>query len=423
MSLPRNDIRTLPSATAGPALDRLLYIVDTALAGTRAGLMAVPSAGAIYPYECFLIAAHGTDSATLFALDLPRPTCRAVLSGGELLAAVRATGIETNLAVLVLSRPWLSMRKYGDRGYLYTQLDTAHAVGNIALATEAHDGAAEIRHRPVSSGLRATLGPLADCREIHSVVAVDVHGVLPATHGWQVLDARSVASPAPHWQERANWHSLGEDVADRSDGPRSMTLSPALGPVLPQPPRFSLDLFGARRSASAFVEATVAAQTVAEVFRHTAVPLAGDIPADTGITATAVLRDVSPGSTGEVVDARRIAIDGDDVTTACMGQHHLRAASVVVLVHAPRSSLTTGLGTVLMRAGIFGQLLYLGATAAGLGVTGVGGFDSTSWRQFAGLPADHDVVYVLALGVAADDGEKADRDPVPYAGQVNADAR
>jgi hypothetical protein len=50
----------------------------------------------------------------------------------ELVRAIdQESGISNADHILLIIRPWLSMRKYGSRGYLYNHLDAGHAAVNL----------------------------------------------------------------------------------------------------------------------------------------------------------------------------------------------------------------------------------------------------------------------------------------------------
>ncbi|HET6210079.1 MAG TPA: hypothetical protein VFD94_06835, partial [Jatrophihabitans sp.] len=111
------------------------------------GARRVPSAGAIFPYEtlalCRTPAVDDSDSEwQLFRIEGALGSCTRVPAARPWLhrlagALPGGPGFD-GCYLLVLTRPWLSIRKYGPRGYLYTQLDAAHAAVNIlgvALST------------------------------------------------------------------------------------------------------------------------------------------------------------------------------------------------------------------------------------------------------------------------------------------------
>jgi nitroreductase len=124
------------------------------------------------------------------------------------------------------------------------------------------------------------------------------------------------------------------------------------------------------------------------------------------------------GRYGRVVTAR--GADQAVIATACMGQQHVREAQAFVLMSASRRQLLyegrAQFEEALFRAGASGQLMYLGAARAGVGITTIGGFDATRWSELAGLREDHELLYLAALGnEAASSAPKLDRDAAALA--------
>lgn len=155
-----------------------------------------------------------------------------------------------------------------------------------------------------------------------------------------------------------------------------------------------------------------------------------DLPGNSSLAATLVIRSAAETEQNGVYpltrEGRRAGRlpSGDEMAKACMQQQTLVEAAAVVLMHAPRAALEDfsvdgpevqvgaeagSLGELALRCGALGQMLYLGATRAGIGVTGIGGFDAAMWRSLAGLPENDEVLYVLLLGRPDDSGIKLDR--------------
>ncbi|HEX2314167.1 MAG TPA: hypothetical protein VHJ17_10550 [Thermomonospora sp.] len=107
--------------------------------GRRGGSAAryVPSAGACYPYETLLCTRDLRASAVL---DLARR--RLVVR-----AADRFPLEDEEYVCVLVGRPWLSMRKYGARGFLYHLIDSGHALLNLGLLDTAGPlGTVEVSH-------------------------------------------------------------------------------------------------------------------------------------------------------------------------------------------------------------------------------------------------------------------------------------
>jgi nitroreductase len=474
----------LAAAGGLPAgLARALALIDAGFAmvdpAKDGGARAVPSAGAIHPYECYVIVAD--DGPALYATDAVRRRVFPRATGERVSGPLARVGLEVprhgGALVVLVTRPWLSMRKYGDRGYLYTQLDTAHlAVNLLGLAADrpaagegsgaglgpvrdsvtgsitgsitgsgsgaaqgpARGPAAELRLRLHRAPLAEMLGAEAGCREIHSVLVAGP-GSGPAP-GWTVYE-EGPAGPARgaddlSWMERACWQSLHPVVEEDPDRAPHGLLSPP-APLLPPGTRLPADgaarlagrwrtLSGSRRSTKAFRSAAVDSAVLGQALAAARTPLATDLPAESDLHVTLLARSVDglePGAYRLTADGRRAGAQprptDADLVRACMHQDHLGGAAAVVLFHTRRDALLgrppAAMREALFRAGAIGQLLYLGATDAGIGVTGVGGFDTGRWQSLGCVPDDHELLYLVLLGADTGPGVKWDRLQTAYA--------
>ncbi|MFE5241241.1 MULTISPECIES: nitroreductase family protein [unclassified Streptomyces] len=425
-----------PVLMPAAGLRTALAVLDLGMVGSDSSRRAVPSAGASYPYECYILTRDDAGTTGLHQVDPGRRHCQLLSCGPHVDEALCRAALalpEGGAVVVLATRPWLSMRKYGDRGYLYTQLDTAHLHMNLVLAADSLGASIVLRQRP--PGLEPLVREYGECAEVHSALAVTAvpagNGPDAEPSGWVVRDARTTRPASlrrqPHWLERLCWESLVTGSEGSAAGPVGAAISLPMAvrrrgraPLVPR------TAFHSRRSATGFAPGTVPARDVhATVGRamsvfHDLLPLAGTPP-----HATLVMRqekcerDRSAGPAG--LGVRWIPeLPDESVTEAFMAQRHLADTAAVLLLHAPTASLIEEAGgsqlwTVLYHAGALAQLVYLEAARCGLAVTGVGGFDSGRWQRLAGLPADHDVVYAVAMGVDTPDAPKLDRLAVAYA--------
>ncbi|QMU71503.1 nitroreductase family protein [Streptacidiphilus sp. P02-A3a] len=435
------------AAARSAGLIQAEHLLETACLGSRNGDFAAPSAGAIQPYECYAVVDDDAAPA-VYALDPVRRSGRLLHRGSEVAEALaRSHGPvpESGFLLLVAARPWLSMRKYGDRGFLYTQLDSGHLATHLLLAAGDQAERAELLVGPPSAPLSEPLDQLlrlaARCRQLVSVLRVS--GLRPGaparTHtGWSYQDDRSAVPTGDPvaWLEEACWDSIPAGGADaHTDGAPGGRPLPAAGlltgssALLPHAPLVggtdNRALAARRRSAKGFRPGPIPLDQLTWALGGMRTALPVDLPADPRFSATLVARDVDGLPTGAydltAPDAppRPGAVDPDELVAACMGQQQLRDAAALVLFHAPRRSLHSGgrrhpVGP-LFRAGALGHLLYLGATRAGLAVTAIGGFDSARWAELAGLPTEQDVLYILLLGTADGSTAKLDRMQTAYA--------
>ncbi|MFD3538120.1 nitroreductase family protein [Streptomyces sp. NPDC058662] len=431
---------------AAPGLRLALSLLEEGVLTSRANracgsyvARAVPSAGAVYPYE-FAVLAMEDGVPTAFRIDADRRTCARLAAGTRVTAALDASLLTVpeygGALVVTLTRPWLSMRKYGDRGYLYTQLDAGHAAGNLLLAAAGRGAAGALRLRFPRESLSGLLEAGENCREIHSAVVVPAASVDASWTGWTVHDDTDRELRGPTWRswlESTCWDSL----AGWPESPGSATPRTAPAPLtgirtgrrlspgeqgLGDPAEWS-ELIGTRTSSKAFTGEPLSAAAVWQAVSALSTPLETDLPDLSPLSATLVLRSTTEPDqdavyrlgTGERQPVRLPSTD--EVARACMQQRALAGAAAVVLLHVPRTSLAgagsaadaENLRELAFRCGALGQLLYLGANRAAVGVTAIGGFDTPLWRTLAGLPEDDEILYALLLGSPDDSGVKFDR--------------
>ncbi|GGQ05242.1 nitroreductase family protein [Streptomyces roseolilacinus] len=430
---------------AAPGLRLALSLLEEGVLTSRANrscgsyvARAVPSAGAVYPYE-FAVLAVENGVPTAFRIDADRRTCARTAAGAPVTAALDASALDVpdgGALVVTLTRPWLSMRKYGDRGYLYTQLDAGHAAGNLVLAAAGRGAAGALRLRFPREALSALLEAGENCREIHSAVLVPAAPADESWTRWTVHDDTDRELRGPTWRswlESTCWDSLtgwsapsGAPALKAAPAPLahlSADRRPDGGDGGLGDPSQWPELIGTRVSSKAFTGEPVSAAAVWQAVSALSTPLETDLPAPSPLSATLVLRSTTePGQdavyrlrTGERRPGRLPSTD--EVARACMQQRALAGAAAVLLLHVPRTSLAgagsaadaENLRELAFRCGALGQLLYLGANRAAVGVTAIGGFDTPLWRTLAGLPEDDEILYALLLGCPDDSGIKFDR--------------
>lgn len=108
-------------AIRSPGLQMVLSLLDEGVLlggdGRPRGTRAVPSAGAVYPYEFAAIVMEGGHPSA-FRIDGDRRHCTRLASGARVATCLTSSGLslppDGGAVVITLIRPWLSMRKYGD---------------------------------------------------------------------------------------------------------------------------------------------------------------------------------------------------------------------------------------------------------------------------------------------------------------------
>ena len=404
-------------AQASALLTRALY------AGPGGERRLTPSAGAIFPFTALVLAEVRDETATpcwqlfrmsedgraLDRLPLPRPRAAAL--------AARLAGPGGH--VLLLVRPWLSMRKYGARGYLYAHLDTGHAAAGLAGGAPR---SGVLRLRLPRAELRDLLSPaVPEVFELHSVLSFGPDTSEPAP-----LVPVTVADPP--WDpvdpvETLCWHHLAGTLqpADDDGEPSRPVDAPIIripaGPA-PGPDRIRRDwheLAAARRSSRQFAATRLDPAALARTVRAlgTALPTdLGPASAPGPVRATIILGpgyivddDIrrALGRYGTLTDWPADVPVGE-LVAACRGQRQAGQAQAFVLLHLPERALLVEGRPQLLREALFraagaAHLVQLGAAGAGAAVATIGRFDAGLWHRAGLLPAGEHIVYLMALGV------------------------
>jgi hypothetical protein len=372
---PFSTLSPMPAAL-GQAVGRLESAV-----GRRDGSSkrVAPSAGACYPYE-ILVAPIG--EPVFGVVDFAR---RRVLTR----TADRASWTGRTFVYFLVGRPWLAVRKYGRRGFFYHLLDAGHALLNLSLT------AADL-----IPGTRPGPGVIAQAKReaaagAGSVLAV---GLLeagdsgPGSSGWILQETTGASVNAPLSDIEEMMHS----VLPPAPEPVHVRLNPdpgAAGLVRGLPRRHSAAALEAMPTAGGLVDALHEVRRLCErLIPSFGLPVPG-------------IRVFSrhPGLGDALPDARW-------VTRALIGQTDLADASTFVVIHArvpdrTAAVLSSAAQRAVIAGGIAGEIGYLVASGAGIGITGVGGFDPERWARLCGT--DDDVLFLLAIG-REDTGEKSD---------------
>ncbi|MGX7675483.1 hypothetical protein [Plantactinospora sp. DSM 117369] len=406
----------------------------------------VPSAGAIFPYDVVvLVRRTDGEEAKLFRLDFARRAAVLLPVPGDLVEHLLASPGPPSGAVtadlIVLTRPWLSMRKYGHRGYLYAQLDAGHVSTNL-LGTALDTGSATLRLRIPRRQIMDQLWGLLPYREVHSVVSI---GPAPQATGQPAWSSfRQYLTPGSDNRcdlERYCWSGIPRQLVEGSGAP-----GPVVDEPLIQPPVAGAGgavpirrgewgaLSQLRRSCKQFSELPPPGQAVAEAMGALATPLPTDVTRPTDDARNGGLQITLAAVPGPLADACRAPAlragvnvvvsdrltDREAVRYACMGQQHLSRAPAFVICHVKRHLLLAGADGQTVRDAVYRaatavQLLYLGATRSSVAVTAIGGQDVAAWRQLVDLPEDDELLYLLALGLDQAGMSKHDRAELAHA--------
>jgi SagB-type dehydrogenase family enzyme len=401
-----------------------------------------PSAGALYPYE--VIASVAGEGSYLWDVEKGRlVSCGlAPLTRGDLAQAGLFNGQHLEAMLILLARPWLSMKKYRSRGYAYCYLDVGHLASNLALYMAA------LGHTPTLH-LRFSRAALADhlqldglCREPLAVLSFNA--AKPAANPEPAACLEPAGLPLPDAPEIENWQALGSLLGVDLEPPcaparSALVLEPAAldeDALLPLPEDRSRPLSArecrsailARRSAKGFRDEPLSAAQVAALLGALR---AESLPADCfqegfpRLGVRLIARNVD-GLAGVFAYAprshslQRIAERAEDPRPACMQQEIAGRAAALLVFHAPVFRLFEEQGCsafteLHFHAAQLGQRLHLAATRIeSMGMTCIGGFDGEECAALARLDEDDEPVYVILLGVPDDSAFKHDRFRVAY---------
>lgn len=405
-----------------------------------------PSAGALYPFEVLALVPgetpgvflHDPERGRLGALEVPALTTAELATLG-----LRAPAAQRFDALLVvLARPWRSMKKYRRRGYAYCHLDVGHTAVNLALYAAALGSPPTLHLRFDRVALTRRLGLEGLCREPLVVLGFSTPtAVAPAPGARPETMPESVALMPPDGDETANWDSLRgllsldqPQAAATLPVPVSAAAKPAChvgrGAIqaLPAPPPALVSAWEwraaivGRRSAKGFrpepLELSRLGALLAAI-RTAELPLdAGDAP---GVGLRLVVRDVGGLCGVHVYRADEHALEAigaasldDSFVAACMQQELAASAAALIVLHAPIRPLLDQRGysafaELHFQAAHLAQRLCLAAGRWGVGATCIGGFDDVHCARLARLAGDEEAIYVIALGIADDDAIKFDR--------------
>ncbi|MFV2196806.1 nitroreductase family protein [Nocardiopsis sp. LOL_012] len=408
-----------------------------------------PSAGALYPLEV-LVACKGRSSGehNVFLYDISERRLDFVRTvNTQVLAQLRpGEGEVPHAIVIVLGRPWKSMLKYGNRGYLYTRLDGAHATSNIALsAMEA--GLRPAVHLRFDRALFAeALGLDGLCREPQALVTLMEPETVPDAALPPLPEPKDTMLERPGVNERRAWYQ----VSDVSTCDTDPSLPPRLGPVVsiaepaaegdpvfpvPDSATPSITDFRTtavlRASAKGFLPVALDADAVARLLVRAGSSIPVDCADGEAISMRALVRNVtgSPAGVHVYSPERRAAyrvgdgtVEGDAVVSACMGQEVVRDCALLIALYAPGAALLgeegrQRLAEYFFHAGSVAQRLCLAAADLGLGITCLGGFDDSQVAELVRLDPGEEVLYVLAVGTPDGAAVKWDRAPVAHSHQ------
>jgi SagB-type dehydrogenase family enzyme len=132
-----------PDAPLSLDLPTLALVLQAAYGGTSDERRTVPSAGALYPLELFVLVQRVVDvPCGAYRLTTDEPALELVRRESVASALAEATPLPelvTSAAAVIFFAGtfWRSRFKYGLRGYRFTLLEAGHAAQNVVLAAAA----------------------------------------------------------------------------------------------------------------------------------------------------------------------------------------------------------------------------------------------------------------------------------------------
>ncbi len=432
-------------------LTRLAQVLDLGYgitAGRRHGgqlfyYRSPASAGALYPTELYLVAnpVAGLDPG-IYHYALGQRSLGVLRPGGVADVWPRLFGEPSQQSwaalLLITGRFFRSAWKYRTRGYRYVLLDCGHGVGSLGLALnnaglpwELHtdfndDAAAQLL------GLDSALEAGLACIAIAAPPPESQGSHAPSEPGEPSPQSRPIPYPpaAPlcaHEDVDPEIRALYRAAAAPTARPPAefdmarhlgfaCTPGPSLTPAaMPPEALFCTQAMLQRRSKRNFVERALPRDTfnslVALVRSHyCGLSMAGLFPPRL-LSLSLLTGDVEGLNPGHyqltcqeaALQTIRTGSDIAPMAAVCLNQAWLAGAAVHFIMAADLRVLDETCGPrgyrrALMQAGSLGQLIYVAATALGLGACGIGAYYDHEARELLGLPQDSFMLYLLAVG-------------------------
>lgn len=404
-------------------------------------LRAAPSAGGLYPAECYLVVRREIDGIApgLYGYDplhhrlaslWPGPDVAQVLDGacyGN--AAVCAAPIVLVVTAVFQRSAW----RYRERAYRRVLLDSGHLIGNAGLAASALGLRTHVTSAFADASLNTLLRLDDDEEGALALVALNTPGTVERPV-WSVVPGTTSVDPElPLLQrlhrasaagvERPKLVQRGESQAEALErryaavGGVPLTYDAgdcALSEAIQ-------DTILHRRSTRRFVRESITQDQLARILAAAYEPEAIGLPPqpmlDRGelmtFIAIADVEGIEPGVYYFAPHSRtlrllRTGLDRDDVQYLCLGQELGGDAAATIFHTAELPRCIARLGDRAYRslhldAGILGERLNLAALADGLGASGIGGFFDDRVNALLGIPAEQAVIYITTIGTPADE--------------------
>jgi SagB-type dehydrogenase family enzyme len=394
-----------------------------------------PSAGALYPNELYLAWFGSADlEAGLYHYE-PYQRRLSRLRDGNLQALLPESADNSPGVILVSGIFFRSAWKYRKRAYRYVLLDGGHLIESIRLALIAAGRPGLIFHDFDDARYNRLLGVDPD-REV-CLAGIRIGGQCPAASPPVTVipdlppamaAASRVSDREVVYEEINQEHRAGEtDRPSPADMPGISAGDLGLSTVAWQPFQCAFtddnnlikfdysQTVLRRRSRRNFIPAPVSRtqfSCLLEMISRACLTAEQESPAASKIIQTGFLcwnvDNMTPGFYLLDPSARKIGqVSGADLmpgmTAACLDQEWLKNAAAHFLFMTDLEALDRDRGArgyryAMMTAGRLGHMLYLAATAMGLGCCGIGAFYDNEAEQLLGLNEASALLYLVAVG-------------------------
>ncbi|MBU0513819.1 MAG: SagB/ThcOx family dehydrogenase [Proteobacteria bacterium] len=384
---------------------------------------AAASAGALYPTEVYAVLGDVDDvPAGVYHWPVSRMGLARLRDGDHRpVMAAALDESEVHPAYLVLTAiPWRSAWKYRDRAWRYCLLDTGHVLAGALWGATALGLDHWTWYRFQDESVAEVLGLDPDQESPLAIVGLGK----PSAERLTVLPLESDLPQAAPLSRREETFAAILDARDESSGAISRRVPPprprraGREAVTLTPTSIEADLpvtIGRRRSRRNFIRRPITLTQLATLLEAVMGAYPGDVygaaPGRVGLGRTFVVAGQVDSLRAGVYEFHPASMtlapltEGDagaELASAGLGQAWMARAAVNIILAADLAALETERGPrayreVMLEAGLFGQRVYLAATAQGWGCCGVGAFFDDEVRALLGDP-EALPLYILCLG-------------------------
>jgi SagB-type dehydrogenase family enzyme len=395
-----------------------------------------PSAGALYPCEIYIAAydIEGLDPGLYYfsVIDFALKQIRAAEIAG-FLEQNSEKGLA--LSLYITGIPYRSAWKYRARAYRYVLLDCGHLLGNLALVLKSQKLIFELTYDLDDAATGLLLG--LDNRREAGVARIDAGcpdawqkdafvspEEIPVLAG-EILSASRVSARETGYPEIEQM--LAAQVPGQPPSPADLPDPPTVvrAPEKWQPAGQANwpaggDPLGRimvrRRSSRNFLPLEIPADSFNNLLALLSAALSGSLAmgpppgryVSLGFVAGAI-EGVAPGFYLLDPQVRQYTLVSPGqlappMAAACLNQDWLKNAGVHFLFmlnpgHLDETCGPRGYRYAMIQAGFLGQLVYLGATALGLGSCGIGAIYDNEAQTVLGLSSGSVLGYLVAAGI------------------------